>query len=55
MRCSVPPGSFQDTRNDGRLWPCRCTLCLAGIVLGDFGFAHWVFRGKITSDIGYGH
>jgi cytochrome bd ubiquinol oxidase subunit II len=30
------------------------TAVIVPVVLGYFGFAHWVFRGKITSDIGYG-
>jgi hypothetical protein len=29
------------------------TAVIVPIVLGYFGFAHWVFRGKTTADIGY--
>lgn len=31
------------------------TAVIVPIVLGYFGFAHWVFRGKSITDTGYGH
>jgi cytochrome d ubiquinol oxidase subunit II len=31
------------------------TAVIVPIVLGYFGFAHWVFRGKTIAGTGYGH